>query len=151
MPAEASAVLKKSVNSVNAAKQELKEAAKLKAEAAVDQRRAKGLEGRVVELEHYQNDKHKFAENAEELAHKADEEYAAEEKQVKEMDAEEGGGLDFTKGAEGDAALRHRLQRHLPLLRVVDKLAQRVVSQGRGRHPRFRRGSKRLKEKSPPH
>jgi len=145
MPAKASRVLKKSVKSIMGAKLELKEAAKLKAGASIDEKRAKGLEDRVAELEEYQHEKQKFADAAEELAHKANDEYDAEEEQVKEMNEEEDSeekverkqqGVGVKSGGE---ALRHRLQQHLPLLRVVDKLAQRVGAvKGRGRHPRSR-------------
>ena len=146
LPPDASLVLKKTENSVLAAKKELKAAAKLKAEASIEDKKAQGLEGRVAELEEYQDKKEKFAEAAEDLARKADEEYAAEEDQVKEMDGDEraiGNAGQHTASVRanqnGEVALRRRLQRHLPLLRVVDKLAQRVRGiKSRGRHPRSR-------------
>jgi len=144
MPAKASRVLEKSVKSVTAAKLELTEAAKLKAGASIDEKRAKGLQHRVAELEEYQHEKETFADEAKELARKADDEYDAEEKQVRQMDevedsAEQAKGKAQDVGARGGggAQLRIRLQRHLPLLRVVDKLAQRVGAV-RGRHPRSR-------------
>ena len=152
MPPDASRVLKESVKSVQAAKEELKAAAKLKAKAEADEEHAKRLQGREAELEEYQHEKQKFADSLEQIARKADDEYHAEEDQVLEMDGEarggDGGGLSGVateggagkSGGEGDAALRQRLQRHLPLLRVVDKLAQRVGTlKGRGRHPRSQR------------
>lgn len=166
MPPEASRVLKKSTNSVKAAKQELKEAATLKADASADEKHAQALEPRVAELEKYEEEKQEFAASAEELARKAEEEYEAEARQVKSMDDEnstpasdewESGAGEYMKGAGGGhAALRHRLQRHLPILRVVNKLAQRMgalndaaahegaqgtskTAKSRGRHPRLRR------------
>ena len=146
LPPDASLVLKKVENSVLAAKKELKAAAKLKAEASIEEKKAQGLEGRVAELEEYQGKKEKFAEAAEDLARKADEEYAAEEDQVKEMNGDERAAGDsgqitaiIRADQNGEVALRRRLQRHLPLLRVVDKLAQRVGAvKGRGLHPRSR-------------
>ena len=149
MPPGASQVLKESVKSVEAAKEELKAAAKLKAMAAADDKRVESLQGREAELENYQSEKEKFADAAQEIARKADEEYQAEEDQVLEMDGvarTEGTetttgvatkGSAGKAGGEGAEALRQRLQRHLPLLRVVDKLAQRVGTlKSRGRHPR---------------
>jgi len=165
MPPEASRVLKKSTNSVKAAKQELKEAATLKADASADEKHAQALEPRVAELEKYEEEKQEFAASAEELARKAEEEYEAEARQVKSMDHEnstpasdewESGAGEYMKGAGGGhAALRNRLQRHLPILRVVNKLAQRMgalndaaahegaqgiskTAKSRGRHPRLR-------------
>lgn len=152
MPKAASKVLHKSINSVDAAKRELKRAAALKAAASIDEKRAEGLENRLSELKKYQHDKQEFADKQEALAHKADAEYKAEEDEVAAMDATQaqadggeqgvarGAGAHDGEGRGSDAALRHRLRRHLPLLRVVDKLVQRVGAAGRprGRHPRSR-------------
>lgn len=147
MPKDASKVLQKSVNSVDAAKRELKAAATIKAAASIDEKRAEGLEGRLAELEKYQRKKQKFARAQEALARQADAEYKAEEDEVAAMDATEAaehgvedGVVRGVGGVGSSAALRDRLQRHLPLLRVVDKLAQRVgaARERRGRHPRSR-------------
>jgi hypothetical protein len=148
MPKDASKELQKSVNSVDAAKRELKTAAKIKAAASIDEKRAEGLEGRLSELEKYLRNKQKFADAQEALARQADAEYKAEEDEVAAMGATDLSAahgveqhLDRGVGGGGSStALRHRLQRHLPLLRVVDKLAQRVgAARGRrGRHPRSR-------------
>ena len=124
-------------------KLELKEASKLKAEASVDLTRAKGLTTRESELAGYAQDKQKFADAAAAIARKADAEYAAEEDQVSQMDGDEPAQGQRSTSAKSDAALRQRLQRHLPLLRVVNKLAQRVGAiKDRGRNPRFLRRSR---------
>lgn len=156
MPQAASKELKKSVNSVDAAKRELKRAATLKAAASVDEKRADGLEGRLAELVKYQHAKQRYADAQEGLARQADAEYKAEEDEVDAMEgshahAEE--ELHGSRGVEGThndgsggsgvtTSLQQRLRRHLPLLRVVDKLVQRVGAGGhrrpRGRHPRSR-------------
>jgi hypothetical protein len=161
MPPDASLVLAKSNKGVRAAKEELRTAADLKAEAQVEDKRANGLAVREAQLEQYELAKQKVADAAKSIAERAKAEYKAEQDEVEHMqvatDASKAAAAAATaaaatNGGVKEAGLRQRLHQHIPLLRVVDKLARRVdggrrghaksapawLRRGRGVHPRSR-------------
>lgn len=125
MPPAASAVLQTSVANVHAAKAELQEAAKLRAAAAVDAQRAKGLASREAELEDYSRKKQAWAAQEKVLADRAEAEYEAEEQELRAM----GGSSTPDRDSAGAG---------LELLRIVDKIRRHVASAGK------RRSQKRL-------
>ena len=120
MPPAASAVLQTSVANVHAAKAELQEAAKLRAAAAVDAQRAKGLASREAELEDYSRKKQAWAAQEKKIADRAEAEYVAEEQELRAM----GGSSTPDRDSAGAG---------LELLRIVDKIRRHVAGAGKRR------------------
>ena len=94
------------------------EAAKLRAAAAVDAQRAKGLASREAELEDYSRKKQAWAAQEKKIADRAEAEYEAEEQELRAM----GGSSTPDRDSAGAG---------LELLRTFNKIRRHVAGAGK--------------------